>query len=128
MCTIPNLKDSFSKYYLEYHDIDINKLKGDVLYLGMGNAYCARHQLDAVTSTTFVENCKEVIDNFSIDSSWKVYYGDLYKVKLKEKFDFIFINIFYKPTKIEELEKIKELYKNNLKDTGKFLYLKKLFI
>jgi len=127
MSSILNHKDKFVKFYLSYHNVDINKLKGDVLYLGMGTAYCARHQPNLVTSTTFVELDKEVIKASHKNKDWVVHNEDIYRFKTDKKFDYIFINIFYQWTPKEELQELINKYSSNLKTKGEFLYLNKLF-
>ncbi len=117
--------DEFTQKYLDYHEIDLSTFTGDILYLGMGTAYCARNT--QANSNTFVEIDSEIVEEYSIDEDWDVYNEDLYMFSTDKKFDIIFVNIFSRYTELEVLQEIKDLYKDNLKEGGKFLFLKKLF-
>ena len=101
--------------------------KGSVLYLGMGSCLFPRLQNESVTKTTIVELEKEVIywntkRNY-IKDEWNIINQDAFKFETEEKFDIIFIDIFYQTTTLEIMNLLIDKYSKVLSTGGKVLFL-----
>ena len=84
--------DAVCANYFTKSNIFVEKFYGDVLYIGMGNAYGPRKQSKKVTSTTIVEKYSEIIEQYNVPSeNWKIIKKELnilnkkYKEHLKNK-------------------------------------------
>ena len=107
------------------NEIEPEKFKGDILYVGMGNRFLEKSHTSDVTSFTYIEIDEDIISEFGEGA--KVIKGDAFEVELKEKFDIIFLDIWERSEKESELIRLKNKFKDNLKEGGKFLHLKSVF-
>jgi hypothetical protein len=116
--------DEWCYIYTVLNKIEPNRLSGSVLYLGMGTCYIPSLQSDKVTTTHILELEQEVIDyNKDINPSWKVIKCDAYTYEPEQKYDFIFIDIFYHRTTKEIMECLIDRYLDALNVDGKIFYL-----
>lgn len=101
-------------------------LEGSVLYLGLGTGYYPRYQSKKVTKTTIVELEKASIDFCKdiIKPEWIVLNDDAYTFETTDKFDIIFLDIFYNQVNKETVDDLVTKYKKFLNPDGKILYLK----
>jgi spermidine synthase len=99
---------------------------GSVLYLGMGMCYNPLKQSDKVTKTTIVEIDKRTIDfnKDKIKSEWVIICDDAFSFEPLEKYDFIFIDIWWQQVEAKIVDDIIERYKKYLTENGQILYLK----
>ncbi len=120
--------DGICKRYFEKSDFDIENFHGDVLYVGMGNAYGPRNQSKNVKTTTILEKYPEIIEKFNDPSQdWNVIQGCAYNYEFKsQKFDIIMIDIFARFIYLDEYNKVLNKYKKYLKDNGRILTIKTL--
>ena len=117
---------------VEFIYFNINELpkpedfEGSVLYLGLGKGYYPRHQSEKVTKTTIVELKKESIDFCKdiIKPEWVVLNDDAYTFETTDKFDIIFLDIFYDQVSKEVVDGLVSKYEKFLNPNGKILYLK----
>jgi len=111
-----------------YSEVAIDEFYGDVLYLGMGPLWIPRHQTDKVTSTTIIENDKNIINKFSIflKPDWKLIEADAWEYKPTQKYDIIYADIWHRVINYDELNMMFDKYKNYLKSTGRFQCLEHL--
>lgn len=112
------------------NDITPEVFKGSVLYLGMGSCLFPRLQNESVTKTTIVELEVDVIDwnrnrNY-IKEEWIVINQDAFKFETEERFDMIFIDIFYQTTTLEVMNQLVNKYNKMLNNDGKISYLSKI--
>jgi hypothetical protein len=115
----------WSSIYLNNNKIDPSILFGSILYLGMGTCFIPRLQSDKVIDTDIVEIDENMIEyNKNITHKWNVIKADVYEYETIKKYDFIFIDIFYKKVEREIMEYLIEKYIKNLKSDGKIFYLK----
>jgi|ETNvirenome_6_85_1030632.scaffolds.fasta_scaffold06832_4 hypothetical protein len=117
--------DNYCKSYFNINEIYPEKFHGDVLYVGMGNAYGARQHTNKVTSTTFIEKYKHIIDQCNIKDDWIIINKCAYTIELENKYDFIFMDIWAYPLP-KFYKEVIEKYKKYLKLNGEFLALKSL--
>lgn len=110
-----------------YHNngVEPEKFKGDILYVGMGSRHLEKSHTSDVTSATYIELKDAIISEFGEGA--KVIKGDAFEVELKEKFDIIFLDIWESSEKESELIRLKNKFKDNLKDGGEFFHLKTVF-
>lgn len=118
--------DRTCSWYFKKSEIDIENFYGDVLYVGMGNAYGPRKQSDKVESTTIIEYDPGIIEKYNIlEKNWNIIEGDAYKVDLKEKkYDFIFVDIFVFKIPRSKYNFILNKYNKHLKKEGKIFFTK----
>jgi len=118
--------DEKCKKYFEHSDIDVNKFYGDVLYIGMGNAYGPRNQSSNVKTTTIIEKFPDIVEKYNIPSkNWNIIIDDAYTVNLNDsKYDIIFIDIFAWFIEKEEFLHIWSKYSMYLKENGIIHYIK----
>lgn len=121
-------EDFLREMYLKVNKIEPDKLWGSILYLGMGNSFIPRLQSDNVIKTTILEIEDYVIEynkkNDLLKKDWIIIKGDAYTYKTNEKFDFIFIDIFYEEIDSITMNSLIRKYKEYLNYGGKILYLK----
>lgn len=112
--------------YVTRNDIRPEEWYGSVLYLGMGACYNPLKQSDRVTRTTIVEIDQRTIDfnKDKIKSEWIVICEDAYSLEPTEKYDFIFIDIWYDKVEPHIVDDLVERYKKYLNENGQILYLK----
>ena len=122
--------DAICKNYFKKSDIYPEKMHGDVLWVGMGNAYGPRNQSKNVKTTTIIEKYKNIIDNFNIPSkNWNIIEACAYSHEFKdEKFDFIILDIWGGILYANELNSLTDKYKKYLKKHGQLLTIKTLKI
>tara|TARA_R100001460_G_scaffold18475_4_gene39189 strand:+ start:363 stop:785 length:423 start_codon:yes stop_codon:yes gene_type:complete len=120
--------DKVCKYYFKKSDIDIDNFYGDVLYVGMGSAYGPRKQSNKVNSTTIIEKNQEIIKAFNIpEKKWKIIEADAYDIDLnKNKYDFIFIDIFLYKIPKSKYNFLLNKYSKYLKKEGKIFFAKSI--
>jgi spermidine synthase len=101
-------------------------LEGSVLYLGLGTGYYPRNQSEKVTKTTIVELEKASIDFCKdiIKPDWIVLNDDAYTFETTEKFDVIFLDIFYNQVDKEIIDALLNKYKKFLTLNGEIFYIK----
>ena len=103
--------------YFSKSDIYPKKMYGDVLWVGMGDAYGPRNQSENVTSTTILEK------------DWNIIEGCAYSYDFKDqKFDFIILDIWAHLIYASELKSLMEKYTKHLKKEGIILHIKTLKI
>jgi hypothetical protein len=91
----------------------------------MGTCFIPRLQSDKVIDTDIIEIDENMIEyNKNITHKWNVIKADVYEYETIKKYDFIFIDIFYKKVEREIMEYLIEKYIKNLKSDGKIFYLK----
>ena len=122
--------DKVCAAYFAKSDIYPKKMYGDVLWVGMGDAYGPRNQSENVKSTTIIENDDDIIQKFNIpEKKWNIIEACAYKHDFKDKkFDFIVLDIWAHLIYARELESLKEKYKKHLKKEGILLHIKTLKI
>lgn len=114
----------WNSIYLTNNKIDPSILFGSILYLGMGTCFIPRLQSKNVIDTDIVEIDENMIDyNKNISNNWNVIKADVYKYETIKKYDFIFIDIFYKKTTKDIMEGLIDRYIPFLKEGGKIFYL-----
>ena len=120
--------DQICKRYFEKSNFDIENFHGDVLYVGMGNAYGPRNQSKNVKTTTILEKYPKIIKKYNDSSQdWNVIQGCAYNYDFKsQKFDIIMIDIFARFIYLDEYNKVLNKYKKYLKDNGRILTIKTL--
>tara|TARA_R100000664_G_C2754562_1_gene142203 strand:- start:1978 stop:2415 length:438 start_codon:yes stop_codon:yes gene_type:complete len=120
--------DQICKRYFKKSNFDIENFHGDVLYIGMGNAYGPRNQSKNVKTTTILEKYPEIIKKYNDPSQdWNVIQGCAYDYDFKnQKFDIIMIDIFAKFIYLYEYNKLLNKYEKHLKDNGRILTIKTL--
>tara|TARA_R100001443_G_C3322811_1_gene170478 strand:+ start:505 stop:942 length:438 start_codon:yes stop_codon:yes gene_type:complete len=120
--------DKICKRYFKKSDFDIENFYGDVLYVGMGNAYGPRNQSKNVKTTTILEKYPEIIKKYNDPSQdWNVIQGCAYDYEFKnQNFDIIMIDIFAQFIYLDEYNKLLNKYKKYLKDNGRILTIKTL--
>ncbi len=120
--------DGICKRYFEKSNFDIENFHGDVLYIGMGNAYGPRNQSKNVKTTTILEKYPKIIKKYNDPSQdWNVIQGCAYNYEFKDqKFDIIMIDIFARFIYLDEYNKVLTKYKKYLKDNGRILTIKTL--
>ncbi len=118
--------DRTCKRYFEKSKWDIENFYGDVLYVGMGNAYGPRNQSKNVKTTTILEKYPEIIEKFNDPSQdWNVIQGCAYEYDFKDqKFDIIMLDIWAKFIFMKEYDKIYYKFEKYLKDGGRILTIK----
>ena len=101
-------------------------LEGSVLYLGLGTGYYPRYQSEKVTKTTIVELEKASIDFCKdiIKPEWIVLNDDVYTFETTDKFNFIFLDIFYTQVDKEIVDGLVSKYEKFLLPNGKIFYIK----
>ena len=116
----------WDRVYEEINGINPKEWYGSVLYLGMGMCYNPLKQSDKVTKTTIVEIDQRTIDyqKAKTKAEWIVICDDVYNFEPIEKYDFIFVDIWYEQVEAEVVDDIVEKYKQYLTENGHILYLK----
>ena len=127
------IKIDFETYKRIYNEcqIEFEKFHGSVLYLGMGDLFVPLNQSDKVKKTTILEIDKDVIEKNKekIKKDWIIINEDAFNFITSDKFDIIFIDIWY--SKVDEdilnfiINKYLKYLKNNSIDN--IYYLKKIF-
>jgi spermidine synthase len=112
------------------NDITPEVFKGSVLYLGMGSCLFPRLQNESVTKTTIVELEVDVINwnrnrNY-IKEEWNIINQDAFEFETEERFDMIFIDIFYQTTTLEIMNLLLDKYSQMLNNDGTILFLSKI--
>lgn len=125
-----NTWDKVCLAYFSKSDIYPQKMYGDVLWVGMGDAYGPRNQSENVKSTTILENDDNIIEKFNIpEKKWNIIEGCAYSYDFKDqKFDFIILDIWAHLIYGNELKLLKEKYEKHLKKEGIILHIKTLKI
>lgn len=115
--------------YVLSNDIHPEDWYGSVLYLGMGSCYNPLKQSDKVTRTTIVEIDQRTIDynkdRDRLKPEWTVICDDAFTFEPAEKYDFIFVDIWY--SRLEDHQIVDNLvkrYRKYLTKDGQVLYLK----
>ena len=118
--------DKSCERYFKKSNFDIENFYGDVLYVGMGNAYGPRNQSKNVKTTTILEKYPEIIEKFNDPSQdWNVIQGCAYKYDFKnQKFDIIMLDIWAKFIFMKEYNILYPKFKEYLKDGGRILTIK----
>jgi hypothetical protein len=112
------------KIYININKIDPSILFGSILYLGMGTCFIPRLQSDKVIDTDIIEIDENMIEyNKNITHKWNVIKADVYEYETIKKYDFIFIDIFYKKINKDIMEGLIDRYNPFLKEGGKIFYL-----
>jgi hypothetical protein len=112
--------------YVVRNNIHPEEWYGSVLYLGMGRCYNPLKQSDKVTKTTIVEIDQRTID-YNVDiikPEWNIICEDVYKFKPTEKYDFIFVDIWYEQVESEVVDNLVEQYREYLTENGQIIYLR----
>jgi spermidine synthase len=114
--------------YLNINGIEPDKFSGSVLYLGMGTCIIPKLQSINVNKTTIVEIDENMIkfNKDNIKEDWIIINEDAYIFNTNEKFDFIFIDIFYEQTNKENLDILIDKYSKLLNENGTLIYLKNI--
>jgi hypothetical protein len=120
--------DTKCKLYFEKSDINVDEFYGDVLYVGMGNAWGPRNQSSNVKTTTIIEKFPDIIEKYNIpDKNWNIILDDAYTVDLNDtKYDIIFIDIFAWFIEKEEFLNLYSKYSQHLQKNGTIHYIKTL--
>jgi hypothetical protein len=114
----------------------INAAKGDVIVFGLGLGLILFPLLedDEITSITVIDKSVDIIDNlgpiiknYDVNNKLTIINGDVftYYQQLNEtKFDVMYFDYwnFVDSTIYNDMEILKELYKNNIKETGQIMY------
>ena len=118
--------DIWDRIYEEINGINPKEWYGSVLYLGMGRCYNPLKQSDKVTKTTIVEIDQRTIDYNAdvIKPEWNIICDDVYNFEPTEKYDFIFVDIWYEQVEAEVVDKLIEKYQKYLAEHGQIMYLK----
>jgi hypothetical protein len=122
--------NSICKKYFAKSNYDIENFYGDVLYVGMGNAYGPRKQSKNVKTTTILEKYPETIEKYNDTSyNWDIIEGCAYDYDFKDKkFDIIVLDIWAFYILQEEYDTLVPKYKKYLKKDGKLHTIKVLKI
>jgi spermidine synthase len=112
--------------YVVRNNIHPEEWYGSILYLGMGRCYNPLKQSDKVTKTTIIEIDQRTIDYNAdvINPEWNIICEDVYKFEPTEKYDFIFVDIWYEQVEGHIVDDLVERYKKYLNENGQILYLK----
>lgn len=112
--------------YVVRNNIHPEEWYGSVLYLGMGMCYNPLKQSDKITKTTIVEIDQRTIDfnKDKIKPEWIVICDDVYNFEPTEKYDFIFVDIWWQRIEAEVVDSLVERYKSYLTENGQIFYLK----
>ena len=112
--------------YVLRNNIHTEEWYGSVLYLGMGRCYNPLKQSDEVTKTTIVEIDQRTIDYNAdvIKPEWNIICEDVYKFEPTEKYDFIFVDIWYQQVESNVVDELIGKYTKYLSENGTILYLK----
>ncbi len=119
-------RETYRHVYIEANKIDPSSFYGDVLYLGLGDAFLPENQSKNVLTTTIVEIDKNLIDQkikLIKTKGWTIIHEDVYTYVPEKKYDLIFVDIWYDVQQKETVFGLVDLYKPFVKDTGKILYL-----
>ena len=119
-------EESWNTAYVLRNNIHPEEWYGSVLYLGMGRCYNPLKQSDKVTKTTIVEVDQRTIDYNQdiIKPEWNIICDDVYNFEPTEKYDFIFVDIWYEQVKSNVVDELVKKYKNHLKENGNIMYLR----
>lgn len=114
--------------YAIQNNIHPEEWYGSVLYLGMGSCYAPYKQSDKVTRTTIVEIDQRTIDfnKDNIKPDWVITCNDALIFEPTEKYDFIFIDIWYNKVDPQVVDDLVDRYKKHLTDNGQVLYLRSI--
>ena len=90
--------DKICERYFKKSNFDIENFHGDVLYVGMGNAYGPRNQSKNVKTTTILEKYPKIIKKYNdLSQNWNVIQGCAYEYDFKDqKFDIIMLDVCQK--------------------------------
>jgi spermidine synthase len=118
--------DIWDRIYEEINGINPKEWYGSVLYLGMGRCYNPLKQSNEVTKTTIVEIDQRTIDYNKdiIKPEWNIICDDVYKFEPTEKYDFIFVDIWYETIESNAVDELIDRYKKYLSENGTILYLR----
>lgn len=119
-----NNNNFISMFYTDKNiSFDLSKIKdgSNILMLGMGGLYFPLHRLPNCNYTV-IEYDWDIINLYSnrITDNVKVIKDDIYDIKLEEKFDYMFIDIFIEKAPISTLYKIQDLFKDNVDKENMF--------
>jgi hypothetical protein len=119
-------KTVWDSVYVDINNIIPEEWYGSVLYLGMGMCYNPLKQIDRVTRTTIVEIDQRTIDfnKEVIKPEWIVICDDVYRFEPIEKYDFIFVDIWWEQVESHIVENLIEKYKKYLNENGQIKYLR----
>lgn len=119
-------KTIWDNVYVEINNIHPEEWYGSVLYLGMGMCYNPLKQSDRVNRTTIVEIDQRTIDfnKEMIKPEWIIICNDVYTFEPIEKYDFIFVDIWWEQVESYIVDNLIEKYKRYLNEDGQILHLK----
>ena len=119
-------KDIWDKNYVRLNNIHPEEWYGSVLYLGMGRCYNPLKQSDKITKTTIIEIDQRTIDYNAdvIKPEWNIICEDVYNFEPTEKYDFIFVDIWYQQVEGHIVDELIKKYEKYLSENGNILYLK----
>lgn len=119
-------KTIWDSIYAEMNSINPEEWYGSVLYLGMGMCYNPLKQSNKVTKTTIIEIDQRTIDfnKEVIKPEWIVICDNVYRFEPIEKYDFIFVDIWWEQVESYIVDNLIERYKKYLNEDGQILYLK----
>lgn len=118
--------ETYKRIYIDINNIDPSSFYGDVLYLGLGDAFLPKMQSKNVLTTTIVEINENLINRkkkLVETKEWKIIKEDAYIYVPEKKYDLIFIDIWYQVQEKETVFGLIERYTPFIKDTGKIMYL-----
>lgn len=112
--------------YVVRNNIHPEEWYGSVLYLGMGMCYNPLKQSDKITKTTIIEIDQRTID-FNKDKlkpEWIIICNDAFSFEPTEKYDFIFVDLWWQQVEAQIVDDLVEKYKQYLTENGQIFYLK----
>jgi spermidine synthase len=119
-------EEIWNNAYVVRNNIHPEEWYGSVLYLGMGTCYNPLKQSNKVTKTTIVEIDQRTIDYNKdiLKPEWNIICKDAYEFEPMEKYDFIFVDIWYQQVEGHIVDSLIEKYKKHLSKKGQILYLR----
>lgn len=119
-------KTIWDSIYAEMNSINPEEWYGSVLYLGMGMCYNPLKQSNKVTKTTIIEIDQRTIDfnKEVIKPEWIVICDNVYRFEPIEKYDFIFVDIWWEQVESYIVENLIEKYRKHLNENGQIKYLR----
>jgi len=116
----------WNNIYVEINNIHPEEWYGSILYLGMGMCYNPLKQSDRVTKTTIIEIDQRTIDfnKEVIKPEWIIICDDVYIFEPIEKYDFIFVDIWWEQVESRIVDSLIERYKKYLNEDGQIKYLR----
>lgn len=109
----------FLKVAYDMNGISPEIFTGKVLVLGLGNAFIIK-QIKC-TQLKIVESDADTIKKYG--KEFDVDHADAFEYVPKQKYDFIFLDIWYQSIDQPTLDTLLNKYKKHLKKKGKLIYL-----